>query len=75
MLGRMKNKNKEIIVYGLTRFSSINDEAVLAFRKDGFHARVLAVGWNEWAHMITYWLPEPEWKTIQIQRYISASND
>lgn len=63
---------KEIIVYGHSQNSSIAHEVASSI---GGNAKALGIGWNEWAHFKTFWVPETQWDEIDINEYIQIRED
>ena len=66
----LKYKNKRIIIYGGSAYSTDPLKAFTILLKNNFDARMLAVGWNEWKHLSTVWLPESQWTAIDINNFI-----
>jgi len=60
---------KMVIVYGHSQNSSIAYEVAGAI---GGNAKALGIGWNEWAHFKTFWVPESEWDNVDINEYIQV---
>ena len=69
-LNSQKIKNKTLILYQYSAASTSPQELVVYLRKRGLAAYYLAIGYNEWRHFHTFWLPDREWGTWQVERFI-----
>lgn len=65
----VREQKKLIILYADSSFSIYPD--IIVSILGGFqNVKVLAVGWNEWAHFKNMWVPESQWSTFNINDYI-----
>lgn len=62
-------QRKIIILYGDSAYSTYPG-VVAQIIKGSERAKVLSVGWNEWAHFKNIWVPEGQWSEFNINDYI-----
>lgn len=67
-------KERIIVLYSHSQFAQDPFDAYQILSENGYRARVLAVGWNEWAHMNTLWIPDDQWSKYNISDYIQESS-
>ncbi len=70
----VKYRNKTIIIYGETNYSSKPKTIALELLKSRYQVKILAVGFNEFRHFRNLWLPENLWDEIDVDAYIETSN-
>jgi len=68
-----KFKNKKIIIYGDTSSSVLSKETALLLIEKGIDVRLMSVGWNEFRHFRNLWVPESQWNTIDVNKYIQTN--
>ncbi len=68
-INNLTKGKKMIVVYGRTQFSNYPSQIAAKLGKKG---QALGVGWNEFAHFKTLWVPESMWDTVDIQNYIQT---
>lgn len=64
--------NTTVVVYGHFANSALPQLVAQKLQAKGKKAYVLAVGWNEFAHMSNVWIPEAAWRDVDIQKYIQT---
>lgn len=62
-------KNKTIILYEHSQASVLPQELSLYLKKEGYPVYYLAIGYNEWRHFYTFWLPEKDWNSWQPEQF------
>lgn len=62
-------KSKTIILYEHSQASVLPQELSLYLKKEGYSAYYLAIGYNEWRHFYTFWLPEKDWSSWQPEQF------
>jgi len=72
---KLNSKNKAIVIYEHSQVSVAPQELALYLRKTGLSAYYLAIGYNEWRHFHTFWLPESEWGDWQVEQYVDLKED
>lgn len=63
---------KLVIVYGQTEFSVYPQQVAGLVDKGGSKVKVLSIGWNEWAHFKSIWVPENKWDSIDPNDFIQT---
>ncbi len=64
-----REKNIPVVIYGNTAYS-LEPRLLARYLYDkGFKAEPLAVGWNEWRHFVTLWLPESQWDIVSVDDF------
>lgn len=66
---QLQTRGKTIILYEYSQASVLPQELTLYLKKTGYRAYYLAIGYNEWRHFYTFWLPEPEWSAWQPEEF------
>lgn len=69
------NKNTLVILYSDTQYSTDTSMLASRLKGKGYHVVPLAVGWNEWRHFPTFWVPESQWNSFSIDNYIEPRLD
>lgn len=59
-----------VIIYGHTEFSTYTKQVASLIDKGGNRVKALLIGWNEWAHFKTLWVPEKEWNSVDPAKFI-----
>lgn len=68
-----KSKDKKtIIIYGHSQHSSVSEKVASILGKK---SQVLSVGWNEWAHFKTLWVPEGMWNEVDLSSFIQTREE
>lgn len=62
-----------VILYQDTTYSVEPKIISQQLKKEGYEAVELAIGWNEWRHFTTMWLPESQWDTVSIDKFVESS--
>lgn len=68
-LKQHETKGKTIILYEYSQASALPQELALYLKKDRQDAYYLAIGYNEWRHFYTFWLPESQWGAWQPEQF------
>lgn len=63
---------KLVIIYGQTQFSAYPQQVASSIDRGGSKLKVLSIGWNEWAHFKTLWVPENRWDNVDPAEYIQT---
>jgi len=71
----LKAKDKIIVIHEHSQASVAPQEIALYLRRAGFSAYYLAIGYNEWRHFHTFWLPESEWGKWQVEQYVDLKEE
>lgn len=69
-LNQQKINNKTIVLYEYSAASTSPQELAVYLRKQGLAAYYLSIGYNEWRHFHTFWMPDKEWGTWEVDRFI-----
>jgi rhodanese-related sulfurtransferase len=65
---------KQIIIYGSSAGSTIPSSLAAVLQKQNIHVHILGIGWNEWRHMKTIWVPQSAWDTFDVMQYVEENN-
>lgn len=68
------DKTKSIVVYGPSNSFQRQQAFVSELKKQGFNAKLLAVGWNELRHFQNMWIPEGLWGKIDVNSIIQKND-
>lgn len=69
MFSALYSDNKQIIIYAQTSYSTIPLEIAKLLGHTN-EISLLKIGYNEWAHMKTLWVPEAEWTSINPDEFV-----
>ncbi|MFA9288250.1 MAG: rhodanese-like domain-containing protein [Weeksellaceae bacterium] len=65
-------KNQEIIIYGENSYSQIPETVAFNLGSEGIPVQVLTIGFNEFRHFSTFWLPEKLWGKVRVEDFITG---
>lgn len=68
------DKAKPIVVYGPSNSFQRQHAFVSELKKQGFNAKLLAVGWSELRHFQNIWIPEGLWGKIDVNSIIQKND-
>jgi len=68
------DKAKPTVVYGPSNSFQRQQAFVSELKKQGFNAKLLAVGWNELRHFQNMWIPEGLWGKIDVNSIIQKND-
>lgn len=66
-INQKASKKSEIIIYSDSQYTSYPEIVAQIL---GNKAKVLAIGWNEWANFKNLWVPESSWDNINIDDFV-----
>ena len=69
---QMRGRNDFILIYGENEYSLLSSEVAALLNENGIKEKLLSVGWNEFRHFSTFWLPENLNARIDIVDYIEG---
>lgn len=67
------DKSKFIVVYGPSTSFQPQQTILSELKKNGYSAQLFAVGWNEFRHFQTIWIPEGLWGKIDSSTLIEKN--
>lgn len=69
MFSPLYSKGKQIVLYAQTSYSQTPSLVANLIGHTG-QVSILGIGYNEWAHMKTLWVPEAEWSSINPDDFV-----
>jgi rhodanese-related sulfurtransferase len=69
----MRNRNDSILIYGENEYSLLTSQVAALLSENGVNVKLLSVGWNEFRHFSTFWLPENINARVDILDYIEGT--
>lgn len=70
-----RTDKKIVILYGHTAYSSFPHQVAEVLDKSGKKVKVLGIGWNEWAHFKSLWVPESLWGSIDENQFVQLKEE
>jgi len=65
--------NKLVILYGQTGYSKETRITAIDLINNGYQVKILSIGWNEFRHFKTLWVPESLWDSLNPDDYVESS--
>jgi len=69
---KLGNK-KEIVIYGENNYSLTPIKTASLLARNNVPVRIMKIGWNEFRHFPTFWLPEQLWNKANIYNFIESN--